>query len=109
MWVCLCQQMYFALGEVFSYLHSVKWEAGRAGVDVFKGHFLYFSWKVSPLLHLHDGIRGPYLLRTAPLSDGALLGILCALALLLLALVFVGMRELPPDNHACSGNSPWLR
>jgi len=105
LWVCLCQQMYFAMGEVFSYLHAVKWEAGRAGVDVFKGHFLYFSWKVSPLLHLFEGVRGPFLLGKVPLSDCALLGILCALAFLLLLTAFSGMLERIP---ACSDDRPGI-
>jgi hypothetical protein len=81
-WLTLCQQMYFALGEIFSYLHNIKWEAGRAGIDVFKDFFLFFQWPISPLLHLHEGNRGPFLMRNIPLGNLSLWLVLCAIAFL---------------------------
>lgn len=81
-WLCMCQQIYFALGEVFSFLHHIKWEAGRAGIDVFKDFFLFFNWQISPLFHLMEGNRGPYLMQNIPLGNVSLLLLLCGIAFL---------------------------
>jgi len=90
-WVCLSEQMYLAMGEIFAYLYQVKWNGLRAGVDVFKDDQLYFNWRLSPLLYLNEGIRGPFLLKKIPLSNGVLLGILCAAAFLLLLWLLPGV------------------
>lgn len=102
-WLALCQQIYFATGEIFAYLYRIRWIGLRSGLDVFKDDFLYFSWMVSPLVYLYNGIRGPFLLRKVPFGDWPLLVVLCALALLLLALGF--RRGLPPLTVA-SAPSP---
>ncbi|NQT94800.1 MAG: hypothetical protein HQ559_18735 [Lentisphaerae bacterium] len=93
-WLALCQQVYFATGEIFAYLYRIKWIGLRSGFDVFKDDFLYFSWKVSPLTYFYNAIRGPFLLRRVPFGNWPLLVLLCALALLLLLLGF--RRGLPP-------------
>jgi hypothetical protein len=81
-WAALCQQVYFGMGEIFSFLYRVKWAGLRVGGDVFKDDFLYFNWTVSPLWRLFEGQRGPYLLRRAALGDGPLFVTLCGLGLL---------------------------
>ncbi|MBM4143969.1 MAG: hypothetical protein FJ225_10325 [Lentisphaerae bacterium] len=85
-WLAVCQQVYFAMGEIFGYMHGVRWRGMAAGFDVFKDGYIYFSWRASPLLHILEGGRGPFLLRKAPLPDGALLALLCAAFLPLVGL-----------------------
>jgi len=102
-WLALGQQVYFATGEIFAYLYRMKWIGLRSGIDVFKDDFLYFSWKVSPLVYLYNGIRGPFLLRRVPFGDWPLLVILCVLALLCLLL---GFRRGLPSLTASSARSP---
>lgn len=69
---CIAQQIYFSLGEVFSFLHSVKWSGMSHGVNVFKDDFLYLSWDLSPLFNLLDGHRGPLLLNSIGFSNYSL-------------------------------------
>jgi hypothetical protein len=61
---CIAQQIYFSIGEVFSFLHSEKWSAIRDGVNIFRDNLIYLSWDYSPLFNLLDGHRGPLLLNS---------------------------------------------
>ncbi len=63
------EQLYFAIGEVFSYLHIVKWKAEKVGINVFDDDYLYLDWSVSPVVHLLDWYRGPLLLSMLPISN----------------------------------------
>ena len=65
-WACSLQQLFFVVGEIFSYLHLVKWNGTVAGRDVFKDDEIYLRWAYSPLLHLLQGLRGPFMLRAWP-------------------------------------------
>lgn len=67
---CVSQQIYFNIGEIFSYFHIAKIPWQNTSVDWNK--ILYFEWKLSPLLHLLEGKRGPYLLQAVPLGNTAL-------------------------------------
>ena len=69
---CVFEQIYFSLGEVFSFLHIVNWTFIEHGINVFQNDALYLDWDKSPLLFLLDGKRGPFLLRSLPMSNGAL-------------------------------------
>jgi len=71
-WSLAAQQFYFALGEIFRYLHTVKLEALRDGVDVLAGNRIYLDWSLSPALHLLDQPRGAFLLGWIPLSGPTL-------------------------------------
>lgn len=106
MWLFMCEQIYFALGEVFSYLHSVKWQAARAGIDVFKDDFLYFEWQLAPLIGLLNGNRGPFLLKSVPFSNAVLLGILCAVALLGVLWVYVRSEQTWRARERLATGSP---
>jgi hypothetical protein len=69
---CSLEQLMFAVGEVFSYLHLAKLGAVVRNVDPFAGDAIYLRWEYSPLLDLLDGMRGPFVLKSLPLSNHAL-------------------------------------
>jgi len=51
------------VGEIFSYFHIWKWHYEDQGIDVFVGHRLYTEGSMSPLRHLLEYQRGPFLLQ----------------------------------------------
>jgi len=57
------EQMYLFVGEIFSYFHIWKWHYEDQGIDVFVGHRLYTEGSMSPLRHLLEYQRGPFLLQ----------------------------------------------
>jgi hypothetical protein len=85
---CAVQQLYFVLGELFSYYHMIKWRFSNAGIDVFARDQLYLDWKLTPLFQLHDAPRAPFLLRGIELSNLALWQIGSALLAVSLAAFF---------------------
>ncbi len=86
--VCIAQQIYFSLGEIFSYSHFVKWEGMRHGVNVFQDNLIYLSWDLSPLFHLLEGKRGPLLLNFFETGNYVLWLILVLIAALCLFLSY---------------------
>jgi hypothetical protein len=73
---CVFQQIYFSLGEIFSFFHMINWTFMEHGINVFQNDALYLDWDKSPLLFLLDAKRGPFLLRFIPMSNGTAL-LLC--------------------------------
>jgi len=63
----ISQQIYFSVGEIFSFFHIAKIPWQNTLIDWNK--ILYFEWDLSPLLHLHEGFRGPYILQFVPISN----------------------------------------
>ena len=87
--ICIAQQVYFSIGEVFSFMHQAKWQARSDGINVFEDDLLYLKWDMSPLLHLLNGYRGPLLLNSIKLSNYALWCAIMLVAGISLALVYV--------------------
>ncbi len=85
---CAVQQLYFVLGELFSFYHMIKWRFSEAGLDVFANDQLYLDWKLTPLFRLHEAPRAPFLLRGIELSNLALWQIGAALLAAALAALF---------------------
>jgi hypothetical protein len=85
---CAVQQLYFVLGELFSFYHMIKWRLSEAGLDVFANDQLYLDWKLTPLFRLHEAPRAPFLLRGIELSNLALWQIGSALLAAALAALF---------------------
>ncbi|HEY6951262.1 MAG TPA: phospholipid carrier-dependent glycosyltransferase, partial [Bacteroidota bacterium] len=52
--LCVSEQLYFSIGEIFSFLHTTKWNYSLHGVNVFKRDALYLDWDKSPLAYLLD-------------------------------------------------------
>ncbi len=86
---CIAQQIYFSLGEIFSYLYSVKWSGMNRGVNVLMDDVIYLDWHVSPLLHLLDGQRGPLLSSSTELGNYSLWLLLVAVAAVALVLLYL--------------------
>ena len=86
--VCIAQQIYFSLGEIFSFLHIIKWNEHNRGVDVFKDNLIYLSWDRSPLLFLLKGKRGPLFLNFIKTTNYTLCLNLIFLATLFLCLFY---------------------
>ena len=82
--VCIAQQLYLSLGEIFLFLHNFKWQATRKGVDIFEDNFLYLNWQFSPLLYLLEGKRAPFSLTSIPVNNYVLWSglVLCASVIL---------------------------
>lgn len=87
--VCIVQQIYFCLGEPISFYYMIKMVYLQHGISIIENNQIYFQWSASPLLHLFDGRRGPFLLQPLPMGQWEILAA-CSLgmALLLGFLVF---------------------
>lgn len=84
------QQLYYSIGEVYSFLHLIKWASRARGIDVVEGSVLYLDWSMSPLIYLLKGQRGPFLLRHISLSNYEIWFIgIAVLLLLFLSFTFV--------------------
>ncbi len=86
--VCIAQQIYFSLGEIFSFMHIIKWEGMRQGINVFQDNLIYLSWDMSPLLYLLEEKRGPWLLNFFDTGNYTLWFILVLIAAFGLFLVY---------------------
>ncbi len=88
---CIFEQIYFSLGEIFSFLHMVKWELLSHGINVLANDALYLDWAYSPLLYLLDAKRGPFLMKYIHLNNGTLFWLCAVLAGMILFLEYVRM------------------
>jgi hypothetical protein len=86
------QQLYFALGERFLFLHSRKLSPEWQG----RPFDMVNDWALSPLLHSLDAGIGPFLLRGLPLAPGVLWLIGATIAAL--AIAAWGRRLAPADG-----------
>jgi len=93
LFLCISQQIYFCVGEIFSFLHVIKLNGLSQGFNVFTDDFLYVNWDYSPLLFLLDGRRGPFLLSSLPVSNYTLWGILTGITALLLCWMHLHILE----------------
>jgi hypothetical protein len=72
--VFISEQLYFSVGEIFSFFHTIKWAYTLNGVDPFFHDIIYLDLHASPLLSLLELKRGPFLLRSLSMSNYALWG-----------------------------------
>ena len=92
--VCVLEQTYFALGEIFSYYHLQSFANIRKGVDVVMNQSIYLRWSLSPLGHLHQFRRGPFLLQSLGVSNLTLWLIASAILLgAIAAAILIAMRR----------------
>ena len=85
--LAVIQQLFFCVGELFSFYHIMKWSYLNKGVDIFLNDRIYLDWKLSPLHQLLSFKRGPFILQSIPLSNGILWLAMSVLALTLLFLI----------------------
>ena len=79
--ICISQQLYFSIGEIFSYYHILKLETRSLDVGL-----LYLRWSSSPLFRLLNFERGPFLLQGVPVSNVSLWIIATALMTMVLGI-----------------------
>jgi hypothetical protein len=90
---CVIQQIFFSLGEVFSFFHMINWTFIDHGINVLQYDALYLDWDKSPLFNLLDAKRGPYLMKFLPMSNSALFWVCAGITALLLFLEYVRMLD----------------
>lgn len=61
--LCIIQQFFFSIGEIFSYLHIIYTHQEKLGIYVLVNDSLYLNWKYSPAIHLLNYKTGPFLLK----------------------------------------------
>ena len=83
--LAVIQQLYFCIGELFSYYHIMKWSYLNKGVDIFINDRIYIDWLFSPIHQLLEFFRGPFLFRSLSVSNQILWTGLSFLILLILA------------------------
>lgn len=71
-YVAAVEQFYLALGEVFSHYYLIVIFAGKNIGKLFADWNIYFSPAYSPLFHILDGRRGPFLLKLINIPNSAL-------------------------------------
>ncbi len=54
------QQLYFALGEIFTFYHTLVYNASRVGVSLLAHNRLYLDWDFTPLTQLHNIPPAPF-------------------------------------------------
>lgn len=80
------QQLYFCIGEIFSQYHIMKWSYQSKGIDIFINDRIYLEWKFSPLHQLLSFHRGPFLLKSVPVTNQNLWFILSCMMIAVLTL-----------------------
>jgi hypothetical protein len=68
--LCASQQLYFSLGEIFSYYQLTKFKYARLGVNIFTNDRLYLDGEFSPLFNLAGGRLGPFWLHSSSVGVG---------------------------------------
>ena len=84
LFLCISQQIYFCLGDVFLYLHYLKWDFYSRGVDLFKDNWIYLNWDTTPLFGLLSGPRGPFLLQGVGVNNKTLLSLLMVMVAIIM-------------------------
>ncbi|MBM4161014.1 MAG: hypothetical protein FJ217_07935 [Ignavibacteria bacterium] len=93
--LCSIEQLYFSLGEIFSYLQILKFAERWKGIDVFESDLLYLNWAYSPLLTLKDARVSPFLLRYSGHSVSELLLIGAVVLAALFLVLYLMIRKMP--------------
>jgi len=86
-WICVAQQFYLALGEIFIFYHVIRFQFYQRAQNIFAEDLIYLHWDLSPLHHLHETNRASWLLMSMPgtnflvwLTGSLILGVLTVLA-----------------------------
>jgi hypothetical protein len=104
--LCSIEQLYFSLGELFSYLQILKFAERWKGIEVFEGDLLYLNWAYSPIVTLKDARVAPFLLRFSGLSVGELLMVGSVVLTLVFLLLYLIILRLPRDERNVPKGAP---
>ena len=61
--LCIAQQIFFSVGEIFSYLHIIYRQEKIQGIETLVHNSLYLDWKYSPAIHLLNYKSSPFFLK----------------------------------------------
>ncbi len=67
--LCVSQQVYFCVGEVFTYFQLIKAHNIVQGLDVMTDNTIYLNWSISPVLNLLRYRRGPWVFSDVSASN----------------------------------------
>lgn len=97
--VASIEQWYFVAGEMFSFYHLINFHNLQRGINVFVDDRIYLDWSLSPIGHLLEFQRGPFLLRGVHVSNTGLWvagsGVIAGLTVAWLIYVFQRMPRQP--------------
>jgi len=77
--LCIIQQIYFSVGEIFSYLHIIYRQQKAIGIETLYNNSLYTNWQYSPVLYLLNYKTGPFILNFLQLNNYLFWVIMCLL------------------------------
>ena len=91
--LCIIQQVFFSIGEIFSYLHIIYKHQEKLGVYVLVNDSLYLSWKYSPAIYLLNYKTGPFFLKFIAYNNYQLWLIMTILFFLIFITICVSVYE----------------
>jgi hypothetical protein len=96
---CMLQQIYFCIGEIFTYFHTIRIGFWNQGIDVFRNDWIYFSWKYSALYRLLElNKRGPMFLRNIEISNYILFAYFSVIFLFIMIVIGYNLLKLEKDK-----------
>jgi hypothetical protein len=82
---CIAQQLYFSLGEIYSFFTYKNYQLLGTRERVTHDWGFYFEWDLAPLTQIWKVQRGPFLLQDAGSTNGMFFALGTALVLALIA------------------------
>ncbi len=101
--ICISQQIFFSVGEIFSYLHIIYRQEKIQGIEILIHNSLYLDWKYAPAIYLLNYKEGPFLLKFIS-SNNYFLWFLMSIIFLLFFLIILynAYRSNYPDQSVLS-------
>ena len=81
--LCIAQQLFFSIGEIFSYLRIIYLKEKSQGIETFVHNILYLDWRYSPAVYLLNYKTSPFFLKFIS-SDNYLLWFLTVIFFLII-------------------------
>ena len=86
--LCIAQQIYLSVGEIFSYFHIIFKQQKRLGINTLSNYSQYLNWKYCPALPLLNYRTGPFFLKYVS-SNNYFLWFLMVLIFLIIFSIFI--------------------
>ncbi len=67
--LCIIQQVYFAIGELFSFLHILYLKEKAKGIYITINNLIYLDWEYSPVFKILNYKTGPFILRNMEVNN----------------------------------------
>jgi len=103
--ICIAQQIFFSVGEIFSYLHILHLQQKEQGIDILLHNTLYLNWRFSPVLFLLNYKTGPFFLNFISTNNYFLWFLMVTFFLIIFfKLSFSVYKSYNPDQFAFLSN-----